>query len=44
MSVSTIHIRKAEKLAPEADKKHYEFEDQHKKDCAGPICPKKGPE
>jgi len=44
MSVSTIQIRKAQTLLPDADKKHYDFEDQHKKDCALPVCVKKGPE
>jgi len=43
MSVSTIMIKRAEKLLPLADKRHDEFEERHIMDCSGSICPKEGP-
>jgi len=43
MSVSTILIKRAEKLLPVADKRHYEFEERHSMDCSGSICPKDNP-
>jgi len=43
MSVSTILIKRAEKMLPIADKRHYEFEEHHELNCAGSICPKEVP-
>ena len=43
MSVSTILIKRAERMLPVADKRHYEFEERHEMDCKGSICPKQSP-
>jgi len=43
MAVSTIAIKRAEKLLPLADKRHYEFEERHEMNCKGSICPKEEP-